>query len=113
MIAKTSGKYHDLLTSVIHLSFFGTPHSGASGGAGFLRSLGAALLRSKESSLVRGLELWSKSLIEANMLFAGIAPAFTITTFYETETYNGVMVSVNSSRHWVAALLVKAKADAN
>ncbi|KAK5081052.1 hypothetical protein LTR70_009229 [Exophiala xenobiotica] len=84
--------YHDLLTSVRHLMFFGTPHQGTDSGAGFLNDLGAALLRANDGSVLRELKLWSPSLMEVNTLFIDIAEGFTITTFFEKEKTRGVQI---------------------
>jgi hypothetical protein len=90
--------YGDILRSVVHLCFFGTPHQGADSVAGFLRGLGSVLTRAREGSVLKELQLWSPSVIETNSLFADIADGFTITTFFETETYRGVQVR-HSSRN--------------
>jgi hypothetical protein len=84
--------YKDLLSSVYHLVFFGTPHQGANSVAGFLNDLGAAVTSARDGSVLRELELWSPSLVEANAMFVDIAEGFTITTFFEKEKTHGIQV---------------------
>lgn len=82
--------HKDLLASVCHLVFFGTPHQGASSVAEFLNSLGAAVTRARHSSVLRELDLWPRSLIKANAMFVDIAESFTVTTFFEKEETYGI-----------------------
>lgn len=77
---------------MVHLCFFGTPHQGTNSVAEFLLNLGTALTNSKEASVLRELKLWSPSLIETNQMWVEIAGGFTITSFFEREKYNGVLV---------------------
>jgi hypothetical protein len=94
LIAQSRPKYWgDILTSVVHLCFFGTPHQGTDS---TLFSLGSALARSKAGSLLEELKLWSPSLIETNQLWVEIADGFTITSFYERNPYMGVLVCQES-----------------
>lgn len=88
--------YGDILRSVVHLSFFGTPHQGANSVAGFFRGLGSVLTRAKEGSVLKELQLWSPAVLETNTLFAEIADGFTISTFFETNKYLGVQVRHSS-----------------
>ncbi|KAK3631525.1 hypothetical protein LTR56_012281 [Elasticomyces elasticus] len=98
LIAQSNqGQYHDLLSSVHHLMFFGTPHQGANGTPKFLLNLGSALTGSKDGSVTKELELWSSSLLEANALFTGIADNFTITTFFEREKYKNIQIVTEGS----------------
>jgi hypothetical protein len=94
MIAQSRpSQWGDILKSVIHLCFFGTPHQGTSSS---LLSLGSVLTKSKAGSVLEELELWSPSLIETNQLWVEIADAFTITSFYERNSYMGVLVNETS-----------------
>ena len=94
MIAQSRPKqWGDILTSVVHLCFFGTPHQGTDS---TLLNLGSVLTKSKAGSVLEELKLWSPSLIEANQLWVEIADGFTITSFYEREPYMGVLVSQQS-----------------
>lgn len=97
--------FEDLLRSVYHLVFFGTPHQGANSTAGFLASLGATVGGAKDGSIIRELKLWSPSLMEADAMFVDIAEGFTITTFFEKEKTHGVQV-------WLHFLMSVESADA-
>jgi hypothetical protein len=59
---------------------------------GFLTKLGAAVGFAMDGSVVKELQLWSASLLEANAMFVDIAEGFTITTFFEKETAFRVQV---------------------
>ncbi|KAI1744617.1 hypothetical protein F4680DRAFT_231755 [Xylaria scruposa] len=84
--------YGDILRSVVHVCFFGTPHQGTSSLASLLRGLGSALTRGKDGSIIKELELWSAPLQETNQFFIGVRDNFSITSFWETEKYCGVKV---------------------
>jgi hypothetical protein len=86
-------QWGDILKSVVHLCFFGTPHQGTSSA---LLSLGSLLTKSKAGNVLEELKLWSPSLIETNQLWVEIADGFTITSFYERNSYMGVLVSQQS-----------------
>jgi hypothetical protein len=94
LIAQSRPKqWGDILTSVVHLCFFGTPHQGTNS---TLLNLGSALTKSKAGSVLDELKLWSPSLIETNQLWVEIADGFTITSFYERNSYMGVLVRQRS-----------------
>jgi hypothetical protein len=85
-------QWRDILSSVRHLIFFGTPHQGAASTANFLRGLGSVLGFPKSSSPSMELQLWSDPLIEANALFSEISSEFAITTSFEKEKTHGIKV---------------------
>ncbi|KAI1324880.1 hypothetical protein F5Y16DRAFT_379814 [Xylariaceae sp. FL0255] len=88
-----SSVYGDILRSVAHLCFFGTPHQGTDDSlGGFFRGLASTITRSDEGSVLKELRLWSKPIVDTNTHFADIAEGFTITTFLESEKYCGVLV---------------------
>ena len=95
LIAQSRPKHFgDILTSVVHLCFFGTPHQGTNS---TLLDLGSVLTKSQAGSVLQELKLWSPSLIETNQLWVEIADGFTITSFYERNPYMGILVSEQSS----------------
>ncbi|KAI1386356.1 uncharacterized protein F4822DRAFT_409788 [Hypoxylon trugodes] len=85
-------QWGDLLYSVIHLCFFGTPHQGARSLPGFLLRFGEAITTTENGDILKELKLWSSPLIEIDALFVEISEGFTITTFYEGRNYNGIKV---------------------
>jgi hypothetical protein len=94
LIAQSRPKqWGEILTSVVHLCFFGTPHQGTNS---TWLNLGSALTKSKAGSVLEELKLWSPSLIETNQLWVEIADGFTITSFYEMNPYMGILVSRQS-----------------
>lgn len=70
--------------------------------ADHIRSSGATLTRSSDGSVLRELKLWSPWTLETNTNFAGTAESFTITTFWERETYHGIVVRTYASQVYTA-----------
>jgi len=93
ILARLRRAHGDLLRSVRHLMFFGTPHQGTSSTANHLRAAGATVVRASDGSVLRELELWSPWTIETNNQFVDIAEGFSITTFWEREMLHGVQVN--------------------
>ena len=90
-----SSKWADLLQSVRHIIFFGTPHHGVISVAEFLRGLSSSVLRAKSDSVLRELELWSGPSIEVNAQFIGdVTKNFTWTSAVESEGILGTRVHV-------------------
>lgn len=103
LIAQSRPKHWgDILTSVVHLCFFGTPHQGTNS---TLLNLGSVLTKSKAGSVLEELKLWSPSLIETNQLWVEIADGFTITSFYEINPYMGVLVSERCPTHHIVSMI--------
>lgn len=81
--------YGDLLKSVRHLMFFGTPHQGSDS---FLVDLAGGVRRPKSGSVHDELKLWSTPLLELDALFVERAELFTITSLYERDKTKGTRV---------------------
>ena len=90
-----SEHYGDIYDATRHLMFFSTPHQGTHSATNLIRHFGAAY--SAESSVLRELEIWSPEVLDVNAAFlTSIAPALSITTFWERESTNGIQVSILS-----------------
>jgi hypothetical protein len=87
--------YSDILESTRHVMFFGTPHQGSlwAGGGTFLNNLTSILAPGNRSRAVEELKLWSSELLAATQDFASVRDRFSITTFWEKKTTNGIQVS--------------------
>ncbi|KAL4767251.1 Alpha/Beta hydrolase protein [Aspergillus nidulans var. acristatus] len=90
--AKSRSQFANLLKSTHAIIFFSTPHQGTHVQAwnAFFASLGKADLQ--EVEVVEELKQWSDMLAELTSEFGELAPAFQMTTFYEFEETNGVLV---------------------
>lgn len=88
-----SGQFGDILNSTKAIVFFGTPHQGSdiAGWGSFLGGLGS-VIGIRDSNLVRELQTWSSPLLELSTVFADLAPRFQLTSFFEENKTNGVMV---------------------
>jgi hypothetical protein len=87
--------YKDILESVRHLMFFGTPHQGSlfAMPGDFLNSLTSILSPKDKTRATKELGLWSPELQHANQEFGAFADAITITSFWEKLSTKGVHVS--------------------
>ncbi|KAL4982522.1 hypothetical protein BDW68DRAFT_182459 [Aspergillus falconensis] len=90
--AKARSQFANLLKSTQAIIFFSTPHQGTHTEAwdAFFASLGRADLQ--EFEVVEELKQWSNMLAELTSEFGELAPGFQMTTFYESEETNGVLV---------------------
>jgi hypothetical protein len=96
IIAKlNSYLWGDILQSVCHIIFFGTPHHGTISVVNFVRRIGSSALRAKPDSVLRELELWSGPSMQVNANFVGgVKDHFTWTSVVENEdTFPGIRVS--------------------
>ncbi|KAK8209716.1 hypothetical protein IWZ01DRAFT_527990 [Phyllosticta capitalensis] len=87
------GLYGNVLDSTKAIVFFGTPHQGSDAAtwAAFLGSLGRAVhLRSTE--VLDELKRWSNPLVELTRVFSELRDKFQITSFYEKEATNGMII---------------------
>ena len=81
-----SSLWADLLRSVRHIIFFGTPHHGVVSVVNLVRGIGVSAVGSSHDSVLRDLELWSGPSMQVNANFIDdVASNFTWTTIVEKE----------------------------
>jgi hypothetical protein len=86
--------YSDLLRSVRHIVFFGTPHQGTdpTSLAGVLNKIGKWVTNANDTSVLENLSLWSKPVLQTNQKFVHLAEALSFTTYVEEVTLHGAIV---------------------
>lgn len=88
-----SDQYGDILEATKAIVFFGTPHQGSDTATwmtylcAISRGLGV-----KSAKVTHELERWSDPLVELTTNFSELAPRFLISTFFEEQKTNGVLV---------------------
>jgi hypothetical protein len=88
-----SSKWADLLGSVRHIIFFGTPHHGVISMAEFARGLSSSVSRAKSDSALNEINLWSGPSMEVNAQFMGdVKDSFEWTSVVENEDTLGIRV---------------------
>ena len=93
MVHLGSSKWADLLQSVRHIIFFGTPHLGVISVAEFVRGLSSSVLGANLDSALRELKLWSGPSMEVNAHFIGdVKNNCTRTSAVENEEELGTGV---------------------
>lgn len=91
--------YGDLLRSVRHIVFFGTPHQGTNpvSIAGVLNKIGKCVTNANDTSVLENLSLWSQPVLQTNQRFVNLADALSFTTYVEEEVLHGAIVRHTSS----------------
>ncbi|KAH6702771.1 hypothetical protein BKA61DRAFT_196684 [Leptodontidium sp. MPI-SDFR-AT-0119] len=86
--------YGDILRSVRHIVFFGTPHQGTNpvSIAGVLNKIGKWVTNANDTSVLENLELWSQPVLQTNQRFVNLADALSFTTYVEEETLHGAII---------------------
>lgn len=89
------GLYGSILDSTKAVVFFGTPHQGADTAvwATFLGNVGKAV-RLRNTEVVEELKRWSNPLVDLTRTFSELAPRFSVSTYFEKKTTNGILVSL-------------------